>query len=274
MREEGSAPLRLLELCATCVDLGVPMEHVSPGLAVLKLVSERFGFSTLAVGADLPELAAYQRELGEENARKMRAASELVAGLHGSGKVPVLVGDLATMIEVFGSVAAFPARVITVGVPGEGSGESSVTRRLASPVPSDLSVAPLGRLQRVVGSYSRLAQLEGWTFRVPTGAALVALLAARLGDPMANPVSATWLQLGVTLKAGRDRLDLHKVLELAVELGVREEVHRGLAIVASIFPELRSRIPSSKLVLSAMERRVAVPVAAHKLVAYSLGEEL
>lgn len=274
LRGDGSSPLRLMELCMTCVDLGVPMEHVSAGLAVLERVAGEFGFGTDTLGATLPSAMAYRRELEETNRGRLAAVAEVARELGPQERPPLLLGDFSSLLEVFGSLGAHPSRVVILGVAGSGGREESVTRRLMSAAPSEVSVAPEGRLAGVAGRYSRVESLGDADFRLPTGPLLVVLLAARLGDPMANPASPAWLQLAVALKAWRDGLDIGEVLALAGEVGLEGPVHHGLAIVSSIFPEFGRLVPVKELNLSAMERRVAVPLAARKVVAYSLEGEL
>jgi len=273
LRGDGSSPLRLADLAATCAELEVPVEYVTAGLAVLRRVSAELGFDTGSLGGSLPAAAAYFEELEEVNATKLAEIAGLVAGLEPQPEPPLLLGDLASLLEIFGSLGAHPVRVVTVGLATAPSEEESVTRRLMTALPFEVSVAPLGRLRGLGGRYTRTDAAAGARLRVPTGELMVVLLAARLGDPAANPASPTWMQLAVALKAWRDTLDMEAVLDLARELDLEGRVHHGLAIVQAILPELDHTIPVKELKVPAVERRVAVPIAARRVVAFTLGED-
>jgi hypothetical protein len=68
----------------------------------------------------------------------------------------------------------------------------------------------------------------------------------------------------------RDEFDLDEVLGLAEDLELSERVHRGLAIVCSLFPELARMIPPERLEIPAWER-VALRVAGNRLIKTAVG---
>src|SRR5438128_1575955 len=68
---------------------------------------------------------------------------------------------------------------------------------------------------------------------------LAVTLAGRVGNPRVSPAPPLWPLLALLLLAWRHRLSADRVMERAVWLGMENEVERGLAIVAYLFPELQ-----------------------------------
>ena len=68
---------------------------------------------------------------------------------------------------------------------------------------------------------------------------LAVTLAGRVGNPRVSPVPPLWPLLALLLLAWPDRLSAERVMERAASLGMENEVERGLAIVAYLFPELQ-----------------------------------
>src|SRR6266516_6151320 len=95
---------------------------------------------------------------------------------------------------------------------------------------------------------------------------LAVILAGRVGNPRVSPAPPLWPLLAIVLLGWRDTLTAKQVMKRAADVGAEDHVHRGLAIVAHLFPELQGWLASVPLGIPRWERTVAVPLAAHKLV--------
>ncbi len=95
---------------------------------------------------------------------------------------------------------------------------------------------------------------------------LTTRLASRLGDPSIPPMPPLWPLLSLVLLGWRETISQERVFREASRLGAKEEVGRGLAIVAYLFPELEGWRAGVPLRVPRWERTFAVPFAARKLV--------
>src|SRR5437867_10034167 len=94
---------------------------------------------------------------------------------------------------------------------------------------------------------------------------LAVTLAGRVGNPRVSPAPPLWPLLALLLLGWRDRLSAERVMERAAWLGMENEVERGLAIVAYLFPELQEWTADIPFRMPLWERTLAVPLAARKL---------
>ena len=130
----------------------------------------------------------------------------------------------------------------------------------------------LGRLESVGGRYLEEVEVGQFTFRVPTGALLVVLLAARVGEPEASLESPTWAHLMVALTALGSQFELEATLDLARQLGCEERVHRGFAIVRLYCEDIAKLIPSKSLTIPLWER-MALRIAASRMLREAVAGE-
>jgi serine/threonine protein phosphatase PrpC len=93
-------------------------------------------------------------------------------------------------------------------------------------------------------------------------------LARRVGDPRVSPMPPLWPVLSLLLLGWRHTLSAERLTKLAAELGAETEVVRALAIVAHLFPELRTWLGDIPSKMPSLERAFAVPLAARKLVLF------
>src|SRR5438094_1567980 len=96
---------------------------------------------------------------------------------------------------------------------------------------------------------------------------LAVTLAGHVGNPRVSPLPPLWPLLALLLLGWRDRLSAERVMERAARLGMENEVERGLAIVAYLFPELHEWAADVPFRMPLWERTLAVPLAARKLAA-------
>jgi hypothetical protein len=273
LRSDYTAGQGLMEICYTATELRVPVEFISAGLCVLEAAAASIGASMAAVRPDFPEVIAYQDEAEGKNRADQ---AEVVRQLEAMNLVPeqvLLLGDSAVLLGLYGTVRAFRVRNCAIGLPGHaGVGEQSIVESMLTARPVEVSFGRLGRLEGRLDRLSRVFMFDGTKWRVPSPELLVVMLAARVGEPEASPESPAWAHLAAMLKGGRDRIEVDEVLDLAEELELAPRVHRGLAIVRVLFPELGRMIPAERLEIPAWER-VALRLAANKLVQAAIGEE-
>jgi hypothetical protein len=185
----------------------------------------------------------------------------------------LLLGDSAVLLGLYGTRRAFRVKTSVIGVPDHvGVGEQSIIERALTAPPFDVRFGRLGRLESRFDDLSREVMLDGVLWRVPTTELLLVLLAARVGEPEASPESPAWAHLVAALKGGKEEIEIEHVFDLADELDLGGRVHRGLAIVRVLFPELGRMIPSGRLDIPGWER-VALRLAANRLVQAAVGEE-
>src|SRR5438094_5628383 len=113
-------------------------------------------------------------------------------------------------------------------------------------------------------SYRLLATAREYTV-FQNSEQLAVTLAGRVGNPRISPTPPLWPLLALLLLGWRDRLSAERVMERAARLGMENEVERGLAIVAYLFPELQEWTADIPFRMPLWERTLAVPLAARKL---------
>jgi hypothetical protein len=74
-----------------------------------------------------------------------------------------------------------------------------------------------------------------------------------------------WPHLGTALLLWKDSIGAEQIHSLGTQLGQVNEVERGLAIIAHIFPELQDWVRAQKLSIPMWERKYAVPIAARRI---------
>src|SRR6266516_1023146 len=95
---------------------------------------------------------------------------------------------------------------------------------------------------------------------------MIVALAACVGDPRVAPIPPLWPLLALLLLRCRETLSARQVVGRAGELDAEDQVHRGLAIIVYLFPELQDWLGAIPLRIPLWERTLAVPLAARKLV--------
>src|ERR1051326_908966 len=94
---------------------------------------------------------------------------------------------------------------------------------------------------------------------------LAVTLAGRVGNARVSPVPPLWPLLALLLLAWRDSLSAQRLIDQAAWVGMQNEVEKGLAIVAYLFPELQEWTADIPFGMPLWERTLAVPIAARKL---------
>lgn len=262
---DRAAAERIRELCR-CRRRDEPADFfLTAGVSVLRRllcpgVCEKYGdceFSSVCqhlaanASANLVELTRISRQFDLEGAR-MDAP-------------PLLLGDPAVLLRVYGGLEAFRAGLWVVGVSGYDPGdEESAALNAVCADGADVRISEIGRLRRV-GEDTRDVELVNRRWRMPRRELLVAMLAARVGESDARPLPPMWVHLAVALQMWRGTIGFERVFELADKLRLAPQLHRGLAVTVAIVPELREAVPEEGLRLPKWERMITVPLAARRL---------
>src|SRR5437016_9265888 len=127
-----------------------------------------------------------------------------------------------------------------------------------------VEVCSLAELAGMPSSYRLLTSAREYAVFQNSGQ-LAVTLAGRVGNPRVSPAPPLWPLLALLLLGWRDRLSAERVMERAAWLGTENEVERGLAIVAYLFPELQEWTADIPFRMPLWERALAVPLAARKL---------
>jgi hypothetical protein len=114
-------------------------------------------------------------------------------------------------------------------------------------------------------AYRLLATARNYE-RFHNGEQLAVTLAGRVGNPRVSPVPPLWPLLALLLLRWRDTLSAEQLLQRAAKLEAEDQVHRGLSIVAYLFPELQGWLATVPVRMPLWEKTFAVPLAARKLV--------
>ena len=267
LRGDDAAVAGLLTGAQECRDARVPDEFSAVGLVLWQKL--RTGTAP-AVRSDLQYIL--DRHVGVERANReaLEAIGQVVDG-NGAleGAPPALIGDDSVLLGLYGTLAAFRAVEWVVLVRPAANG---TPRQVAAAreLPFTLRVGPSQRLEVPLRRWSSDVSAAGRTWRVPTGELFAVLLAARVGDPAALPSPPHWFHLAVALMAWRDSLNVHTVLTLADRLDIGARAQRGLAMVGSLFPELKPSLDLSSFEIPLWERLLAVPGAARRVVRESM----
>ncbi|RLE20687.1 MAG: hypothetical protein DRJ65_17690 [Acidobacteria bacterium] len=255
------------ELCSACsngMGAAVPLNFLLSG-QVLADCRQNVKHSQ---GPDMCErwaaLSAHKFEVERFNRQGLQAVGREISRRGQDDGHAVFLGDIAVLLGLYGSLAAFPARLWAVGLHDHGDGEESVTEQAIKTLPDNVQFGRLGRLERVGGEYLEKAEAGQFKFRIPTGQLLVVLLAARVGEPEASLESPTWAHLMIALTALGSRFDLESTLALAQQLGCAERVHRGFAIVRLYCEDIAKLIPAKSLTIPLWER-MALRIAASRM---------
>jgi len=269
LRGDEGAVSNLLAGAQACRDTRVPDEFSGVGLVVWQKL--RTG-AVPTVRPDLQYILDRHAAVERANREALEAIGQVVdANGALEGAPPALIGDDSVLLGLYGTLAAFRAVEWVVLVRPAANG----THRQPSAaleLPFALRVGPSQRLEVPLRRWSANVTAAGRTWRVPTGELFAVLLAARVGDPAALPSPPHWFHLAVALMAWRDSLNVHTVLTLADRLDVGARAQRGLAMVGSLFPELKASLDPSSFEIPLWERLLAVPVAARRVVRESMAE--
>ncbi len=217
-------------------------------------------------------LSMHRAEIERVNRRGIEAVGAKVRQLGADDGHAVFLGDVAVLMGLYQSLAAFPSRVWAVGLRNCESDEESVTEQAVKTLPDNVRFGRLGRIETVGGPFLKEVEVGDFRFRIPSEELLVAFLAARVGEPEASLESPTWAHLMIAVTAMGSRFDFDTVRKLARELGCEERIHRGFAIARMFSDEIAEMIPAKELVIPLWER-MALRIAASRMLREAVESE-
>jgi hypothetical protein len=163
----------------------------------------------------------------------------------------VLAGHGAALAGLYGDIGAFPvaewAALLNDGTYANGGRPKS--------------------MRPPVDEWSERVEFGSTTWRRARPELLITLMARHVGDAGASPMPPVWPHLGTALLLWQDSIGADQILRLGAQLDQLDEVERGLAIIAHIFPELNQWVKAQKLSIPGWERKYAVPIAARRIMA-------
>jgi hypothetical protein len=264
---DTAAAARLCDLAASALQTGVPPRLLLPVVSIARAVAaEGCGQAVLPALARRPGVASANGEQLEELGRQLDAEGQPTAET-------LLLGDAALLALLYDDATAFPLRLTIAGVRGTGDGHTQLERHLRMAGGQPVA-APLGPLAGVARRDGRAWAHAGRAWRLPSRELLLALLIARVGDPLAHPDPPLWHHLAIALGVWRETLDHQRLVDLGARLELAAPLGRGIALLVRLLPELAPPAATRLPPLSWPERTLAVPLAARKLVAVSLAPEL
>ena len=161
----------------------------------------------------------------------------------------VLAADGAALSGLYQDLGAFPGAHWTALL-RDGTYANGSNRRMLG-MPED--------------DWSEKTQFGKTFWRKPKPALLVTLLAAHVGSAAAHPTPPMWPHMGLALLAWKESVGVKEILAIGSKLDLLEDVERGLAIAAHIFPELASWVNVDELLIPGWEKKFAIPLAARRL---------
>jgi hypothetical protein len=268
--ERRDRHLPLIEACQRCIRASDPDDFSRAAIAV---AAGHLGDEAARqyLPGKLGDLLASCSGIAEANRATLgRLHAALADRVVEGAEAPILLGDAATLLGLYGTLGAFRIALL----------EAAVTRQvgielvgelglLLRSVPGEGAIAFLPTLSTVLPKLLKTTRVDEVDWRVPTGELLAMLLAARMGDNEAAPVPLLWFHLAVQLLALRD-FDPGPAVEAAEELGVGPAVRRGLALMTRVLPELTVQVPMAQLDLARWELLLSTPVVSRKVVRDSL----
>jgi hypothetical protein len=254
MRRERIKILRHINSLLDAQEAQIPEQLLLPFSSNLRKAIEAIPFDMSSLPIAVASLFNKNQDLSLENLKALKSFCNRIQGEFGAEtEDAVLSGDGAALAGLYHDSGAYLA-VYWAAVLKDGTCANGERPKALGPPEME---------------WSEQIQFGNSFWRVPKPALLITLFAAHVGDPTTSPTPPMWPHLGLALLVWKDRIGLKEVLELGGKLAQREEVERGLAIAAHIFPELAKWVNLEELELPVWERKFAVPLAARKLV---LGE--
>lgn len=248
---EKLKPIRLINSLIWAGEALVPEQYLLPFSSSLSRVIDESHFDRASLPPAIGSLLKINERCRKDNsARLKRFAGRIEKEFSSSTQDAVLAGDGAALAAIYGDLGAYPvtewAALLRDGRYANGS--------------HPIEMAPPAE------DWSDAMRFGDTNWRRPKPALLIALLARHIGDPGMSPMPPVWPHLGTALLLWREKVKMDEVAQVGANLKHRQDVERGFAIVAHIFPELQSWVDTHKLSIPRWERKYAVPIAARRIV--------
>ncbi len=249
-----------------CINVGAPEFFITSSLSVAHEFLCLRGCSS-PDDCVLPGPAKMREETRAINHRRLAYLGEhVLASNLLNGRPPVLLGDGATLLGLYGCMGAFPGSLWIAGIARDTiNGEPSATFESLTAAPTEIRVAPCGALTELLDDCTEAIEIDGQSWLIPTGELLIALLAARVGDPESTPLPPVWVHLALAMARFGDTIDHDTVHSITHHLGLNERAQRGFAVGHQLVPSILESPLVGSAQLPFWERRLAVPLAAKRL---------
>jgi len=252
LRRERCKPLRLINSLIWSREAHVPDRFLLPFSSSLSRIVEESRFDRSALPSAVGSLFMRNRRCGAENLAALKAfGAKILKEFGAATEDAVLTGDGAALAGLYQDPGALPAVDLEALLRDGTCANGNQPRELGPPA----------------DDWSEKIQFGSARWRKPRPALLITLFAAHVGDASNSPAPPVWPHLGLALLVWKDRVGIKEILDMGKKLKQPAEVERGLAIAAHIFPELAGWIGTQKLAIPRWERRLAIPLAARRIVA-------
>jgi hypothetical protein len=250
LRRESFKTLRQINALIRAREANVPESFLLPFSGALQKTIETTRFDKSALPSAVGSLFMSNRRWSDANLAALdRFGIYVCDQCGGKTESTVLAGDGGALSALYQDSGAFPA-TYWAALLRDGTYAAESRKRMLG-FPED--------------DWSEQIQFGKTSWRKPKPALLITLLAAHLGNPTAPPTPPIWPHLGLALLAWNDRIAVQDILKFAGKLDVLEDVQRGLAISAHIFPELAEWTNLNELWIPGWEKKFAIPLAARRL---------
>jgi hypothetical protein len=265
-RGDIEARARLSLVARAALEADVPPSMLLPVGAIARGIASEGFFQALPPEiADRAAVVRANEECLDQLGRRLEAVN------HPTDQA-VLLGDAGLLVLLYDDLAAFPLRLPILGVRGPRESRGLIEAHLHHQG-GRATIGPLGMLADPVRRTAPTRNLGGHTWTLPSRELIVALLTSRVGDPLAHPDPALWHHLALAFGLWRGELDCERILTYAMRVGLCSPLRRGVALLAHLFPQLEIPAALRGAKPALLERALAVPLAARKLVALSLASD-
>jgi hypothetical protein len=250
LRGDHLKPLRLINSLIAAGEAQLPEQYLLPFTSGLRRIVESSRFDLAALPSAVGSLFNKNQLCGSQNLADLEGFRTRIHVEFGSAtdKV-VLLGDGAALAGLYQDPGAYRAAHWEAVLPDGTCANGDNPKSMRPP-------------QEEWSEEIRFGQA---LWMKPKPALLIALFAGYVGDPTRSPSPPMWPHLGLAMLLWRDRVSVDQVLDVGSRLGQRDEIERGLAILAHIFPELSNWSALGTLNIPKWERKFAIPIAARRL---------
>jgi hypothetical protein len=248
---ESASALRMMNACLRAQWGGVTGNFLLPFGSQLQEVLKARRFDQRMLPGAIEALLEKNRLCAARNLQQLEAFGERIrseAGLRTDQAL--LAGEAAALIALYRDPGAF--------LVGEWMALLTDGTCLNGTRPKHFQPPPL--------NWASPVEFGGQTWLIPAPALLVAMLAVHVGDPANSPDPPVWLHLGLAILVWKETVSARAVAELGEVLGHGDQVDRGLAIIAHLFPELLDWVGAESGRIPNWEKKLAIPLAARRIV--------
>ncbi len=250
LRRERFKPLRYINRLVWAQEANIPEQYLMPYSCCLRQAIDWNLFDSSTLPPGVGSLFNKSKRCSSDN----RAALEnfgarILEEYKVSTEDAVLTGEAGALTALYSDAGAFRATKC----------EALLSNGACANGDNPKQYGPLEE------EWSERIQFGSSCWRKPKPSLLIAMLASRVGDPVASPIPPIWTHLGLAMLVYKNRIAVDEILDKGKKINQQDEVERGLAIAAYLFPELAKWTKPEKLGIPAWERKFAIPIAARRI---------